>query len=148
MNAVANQRKAREALTPDQLRESTVLVGLRSDRAKLDAERQRAEAAEGPVVYMAAIFGLPVELTVRWLILLMVLICDPTAITPTVAASRRQAITSKATGTEKAGLATLRRKIRVLRIELPRVAAENVYRKDKDPAGDTDGVSRKVICNI
>jgi hypothetical protein len=35
-----------------------------------------------------------------------------------------------------------------LRIELPRVAAENVYRKDKDPAGDTDGVSRKVICNI
>jgi hypothetical protein len=46
------------------------------------------------VVYMAAIFGLPVELTVRWLILLMVLTCDPTAIALTVAASRRQAITS------------------------------------------------------
>jgi hypothetical protein len=89
LNAMAAQRKAREALTADRLREAAVLVGLRSDRAKLDAERRRSEAANSPVVYMAAILGVPVELAVRWLILLMVLTCDPTAIALTVAASRR-----------------------------------------------------------
>ena len=66
-----------------------VLVDLRSDRAKLDAERQRAEAANGPIVYMAAVFGVPVELAIRWLILLMVT-CEPTAIALTVASSRRE----------------------------------------------------------
>jgi hypothetical protein len=66
------------------------LVELRSDRATLAAERRRVEATQGPVVYMAAILGLPVELTVRWLILLMVLTCDPTAIALTVAAARRR----------------------------------------------------------
>jgi hypothetical protein len=90
LNAMTSQRKARESLTADRLREAGVLVGLRSDRAKLDAERQRAEAANGPAVYMAAMFGLPVELAVRWLILLMVLTCDPTAIVLTVAASRQR----------------------------------------------------------
>ena len=89
LNAIANQRKAREALAADRLREETTLVQLRADRAGLDAERQRAEAANGPIVYMAAMMGVPVELAIRWLILLMVLTCDPTAIALTVAASRR-----------------------------------------------------------
>jgi hypothetical protein len=89
LNAIASQRKAREALAADRLREAAVLVDLRSDRAKLDAERLRAEAANGPIVYMAAMLGVPVELAIRWLILLMVLCCDPTAIALTVAASRR-----------------------------------------------------------
>jgi hypothetical protein len=89
LNAMASQRKAREALVADRSRETTLLVDLRSERAKLDAERQRAEAANGPVVYLAALLGLPVELAIRWLILLMVLTCDPTAIALTVAASRR-----------------------------------------------------------
>jgi hypothetical protein len=88
--AIASQQKAREALLASRLREVAVLVDLRSDRAKLDAERERAEAANGPVVYMAAMMGVPVELAVRWLILLMVLTCDPTAIALTVAASRRR----------------------------------------------------------
>ena len=90
LNAMASQRKAREVLTADRLREDAVLVGLRSDRAKLDAERHRAEAANGPIVYMAAVLGVPAELAIRWLILLMVLTCDPTAIALTVAASRRR----------------------------------------------------------
>ena len=93
LNAIASQRKARETLIAERLREETVLVDLRSDRAKLDAERQRAEAAKGPIVYMAAMMGIPVEQAIRWLILLMVLTCDPTAIVLTVAASRRHAPT-------------------------------------------------------
>jgi hypothetical protein len=89
LNAIASQRKARETLIAERLREATVLVDLRSDRAKLDAERQRVEAANGPIVYMAAMIGIPVEQAIRWLILLIVLTCDPTAIALTVAASRR-----------------------------------------------------------
>jgi hypothetical protein len=89
LNAIASQRKAREALSADRLREAAALIELRSERAKLDAERLRAEAANGPIVYMAAMLGMPVELSIRWLILLMVLTCDPTAIALTVAASRR-----------------------------------------------------------
>ena len=89
LNAMASQRKAREALISDRLKETALLVDLRSDRARLDGERKRVEAANGPVVYMAAMLGVPVELVVRWLILLIVLTCDPTAIALTVAASRR-----------------------------------------------------------
>jgi transposase-like protein/uncharacterized coiled-coil protein SlyX len=89
LNAMASQRKARDALTADRVREAAVLVELRTDRAMLDGEHQRADAADGPVVYMAAMLGVPVELAVRWLILLMVLTCDPTAIALTVAAARR-----------------------------------------------------------
>ena len=87
--AFASQRTLRDALAASRGKEMAALVELRAARAKLDAERSRAEAAQGPVVYMAAMLGLPVELTVRWLILLMVLTCDPTAIALTVAAARR-----------------------------------------------------------
>jgi hypothetical protein len=89
LTAMASQRKSREGLMADRLREAALLVDLRSDRAKLDAERQRAEASNGPIVYMAAMMGVPVELAIRWLILLIVLTCDPTAIALTVAVSRR-----------------------------------------------------------
>jgi hypothetical protein len=92
LNAMASQRRTREALIADRSREAAVLVDLRSERAKLDAERQRAEAANGPIVYMAAMMGVPVELAVRWLILLMVLTCDPMAIALTVAASRKTTV--------------------------------------------------------
>jgi hypothetical protein len=88
LNAMASQRSAREALIADRLKQAAVLVDLRSDRARLDAERQRIEAARGPIIYMAAMLGLPVEQAIRWLILLMVLTCDPTAIALTIAASR------------------------------------------------------------
>ena len=90
LNAIAGQRKTREALMAERLNETAVLVGLRTDRARLEAERQRAEAANGPVVYMASMLGIPVELALRWLILIMVLTCDPTAIALTVAASVRR----------------------------------------------------------
>ena len=91
LNAIAAQRKTREALLAERLNEAAVLVGLRADRAKLEGERKRTEAANGPVVYMAAMLGIPVELALRWLILVMVLTCDPTAIALTVAASVRRA---------------------------------------------------------
>jgi len=91
LNAIAGQRKTREALLAERLKEAAVLVSLRAEHAKLEGERKRAEAANGPVVYLAAMLGIPVELALRWLILVMVLTCDPTAIALTVAASVRRA---------------------------------------------------------
>ena len=90
LNAIASQHKVRMTLLAERSNEEAALVDLRSDRAKLDSERRRAEAANGPIVYMAAMLGVPVELAIRWLILLMVLTCDPTAIALTVATSRRE----------------------------------------------------------
>jgi hypothetical protein len=90
LNAIAGQRKTREALIAQRLSEAAALVDLRADRAKLEGERKRSEAANGPVVYIAAMLGIPVELALRWLILVMVLTCDPTAIALTVAASVRR----------------------------------------------------------
>jgi hypothetical protein len=44
-----------------------------------------------PIRYVAAVFGVQdSETAIRWLILMMVLTCDPLAIAPTAAASARR----------------------------------------------------------
>jgi hypothetical protein len=65
--------------------ETTTLVGLQAQRAVLTAERERIEAAAGPVQYLAVMAGTDAETTVRWLILIVVLCCDPAAIALTIA---------------------------------------------------------------
>jgi hypothetical protein len=97
LDTIANQRHVREALTAARQKESGVLVELRSERAALDAQRQRVEALNGPIQYIAAMAGVDIERAIRWLILLMVLTCDPLAIALTVAASgtRRSKATSR-----------------------------------------------------
>jgi hypothetical protein len=87
LDAIPNQRRLREALAAAQQKESGLLVELRSDRAALEAQRQRAEALNGPIQYIAAMAGVGVERAIRWLILLMVLTCDPLAIALMVAAA-------------------------------------------------------------
>ncbi len=62
---------------------------LQGELAAVVARRTRAEAARGPVVYLAAIAGLDVGVAIRWLMLLIVLCCDPAAIALTIAASRQ-----------------------------------------------------------
>jgi hypothetical protein len=89
LDAIAGQQKVRDNLVANRQKEATALVELRGERAALDGEHQRIEAARGPIVYLAAMAGVEVETAIRWLILLMVLTCDPTAIALTVAASRR-----------------------------------------------------------
>jgi len=51
----------------------------------LTAEKVRVEAAAGPVQYLATMVDTDSETAVRWLILLMVLCCDPAAIALTIA---------------------------------------------------------------
>jgi hypothetical protein len=61
------------------------LIEMQKQRAALTAETTRIEAAAGPVQYLATMAGTDAETAVRWLILLMVLCCDPAAIALTIA---------------------------------------------------------------
>jgi hypothetical protein len=84
LDAMANQRRQREAVAAAQT-ESDLLVAPRTGRATPEAQRQHVE--RGPIQYIATMAGVDVERAVRWLILLMVLTCDPLAITLMVAAA-------------------------------------------------------------
>jgi hypothetical protein len=85
---IANQqRMTRDGLETQRQAATTTLVGLQAQRAALVAERFRIEASAGPIQYLALMVGTAPEVAVRWLILLIVLCCDPAAIALTVAAA-------------------------------------------------------------
>src|SRR6195256_1285555 len=81
------QRVARDGLDTQRQAATATLVGLQMQRAALVGERFRIEASAGPIQYLAMMGGAAPEAAVRWLILLMVLCCDPAAIALTVAAT-------------------------------------------------------------
>jgi hypothetical protein len=81
------QRVTRDGLDAQRQAATATLVGLQAQRATLVAERFRIEASAGPIQYLAVMVGAAPETAVRWLILLIVLCCDPAAIALTVAAA-------------------------------------------------------------
>jgi hypothetical protein len=85
MNLAERQRSTRDGLSAQRQAATTTLIEMRAQRAALTAEQERVEAAMGPVQYLAVMVGTDSETAVRWLILLMVLCCDPAAIALTVA---------------------------------------------------------------
>lgn len=85
MALVDQQRKTRDGLVENRQAASATLIEMQAQRAALTAERERIEAAMGPVQYLAVLVGTDAETAVRWLILLMVLCCDPAAIALTIA---------------------------------------------------------------
>jgi hypothetical protein len=85
MNLADQQRKTRDALVATRRAATAALIELQTRRAALTAETARVEAAAGPVQYLAIMAGTDTETAVRWLILLMVLCCDPAAIALTIA---------------------------------------------------------------
>ncbi|WP_065753755.1 hypothetical protein [Bradyrhizobium paxllaeri] len=92
LNIVSQERATRDGLDAQRQAATATLVDLQAQRAALAGERSRIEASTGPIQYLAMMVGAAPEAAVRWLILLMVLCCDPAAIALTVAAasSRRQ----------------------------------------------------------
>jgi hypothetical protein len=88
LELAASAAKQRAELAVGRQREAAVLADLQGQRAGLIAERSRVEAARGPIAFLAAIAGVDVEVAIRWLILAMVLCCDPAAIALSGAASR------------------------------------------------------------
>jgi hypothetical protein len=85
MTLADQQRKTRDGLVATRQAASATLIETQAQRAALTAERTRVEAAMGPVQYLALMIGTDAETAVRWLILLMVLCCDPAAIALTIA---------------------------------------------------------------
>ena len=87
INIATQQRVTRDGLDTQRQAAAATLVGLQAQRAALVGERFRIEASTGPIQYLAMMAGAAPEAAVRWLILLMVLCCDPAAIALTVAAT-------------------------------------------------------------
>ena len=87
INIATQQRVTRDGLDTQRQAATATLVGLQTQRAALVGERFRIEASAGPIQYLAMMVGAAPEAAVRWLILLMVLCCDPAAIALTVAAT-------------------------------------------------------------
>ncbi len=87
INIATQQRAMRDGLDTQRQAATATLVGLQAQRAALTGERSRIEASAGPIQYLAMMAGVSSEVAVRWLILLMVLCCDPAAIALTVAAA-------------------------------------------------------------
>src|SRR6266446_4033552 len=77
LSAIDGQKKARASLVDERRREASTLADLKTERA--------------PIRYVAELIGADTdsERAIRWLILMMVLCCDPLAIALTAAASAR-----------------------------------------------------------
>jgi hypothetical protein len=72
-------------------------AALKAERASVVAKGKAASEA-APIQYLAAVFGgAHPDTAIRWLILMMVLCCDPLAIALTAAATARQATKDKTT---------------------------------------------------
>jgi hypothetical protein len=85
MNLAERQRSTRDGLSAQRETARATLIEMQKQRASLAAETAHVEAATGPIRYLAVMVGTDPETAVRWLILLMVLCCDPAAIALTIA---------------------------------------------------------------
>jgi hypothetical protein len=92
LTAMEGQRKTREALSGQRQREASTLADLKAEHAALGAKGRQVETEAAPIRYVAELVGADTdsERAIRWLILMMVLCCDPLAITLTAAASARR----------------------------------------------------------
>jgi hypothetical protein len=89
--AIEGQKKARAGLAGERNEAAGTLASLKAERASLAAKGRQIETEAAPIRYVAAIFGVAdQETAIRWLILMMVLCCDPLAIALTAAASARR----------------------------------------------------------
>jgi hypothetical protein len=92
LTAIEAQRKSREALSGQRQREGTALADLKAERAAINAKGKQIETEAAPIRYVAELIGADTdsERAIRWLIALIVLCCDPLAISLTAAASARR----------------------------------------------------------
>jgi len=86
--AAADQAKRPETIAKARQEAADRLVELQGARARLEAERARVAAQAGPARFLAAQLGTDPETVIRWLVALLVLLIDPSAIVLTIAAAR------------------------------------------------------------
>jgi hypothetical protein len=90
LDAINSQRKVRAELVAQRQRKTDVLADLKTEQAAAAAKAHQVEVDAAPIVYVAQLLGSTTEQAMRWLILAMVLCCDPLAIALTAAASARR----------------------------------------------------------
>ena len=80
------------AIGPQRRHEADILTGLKTEQAEIGAKGHQIETEAAPIRYVAELLGADTdsEKAIRWLILMMVLCCDPLAIALTAAASARR----------------------------------------------------------
>jgi hypothetical protein len=83
-------------LAAQRQREGKTLADLKAERAALGAKGRQIETEDAPIRYVAELLGADAdsERAIRWLILIMVLCCDPLAIALTAAASAGRTATA------------------------------------------------------
>jgi hypothetical protein len=89
MTIADQKRRDRADIVAARQREARTLASLQIEKAKIDAERRRAEADAGPVRYLAELIGTPatdLERPVRLLTLALVAVLDPMAVVLLLAA--------------------------------------------------------------
>jgi hypothetical protein len=89
MTIADQKRRDRADIVAARQREAQALASLQIEKAKIDAQRRRAEADVGPVRYLAELIGAPatdLERPVRLLTLALVAVLDPLAVALLLAA--------------------------------------------------------------
>jgi hypothetical protein len=92
MTIADQKRRDRADIVAERQREAQALARLQIEKAKIDAQRRRAEADVGPVRYLAELIGTPatdLERPVRLLTLALVAVLDPMAVALLLAAGTR-----------------------------------------------------------
>jgi len=92
LSAIESQKKARAGLAGERNEAAGTLAALKAERAQVAAKGRQAETEAAPIRYVAELIGADTdsERAIRWLIALMVLCCDPLAISLTAAASAQR----------------------------------------------------------
>ena len=94
MTIADQKRRDRADIVAARQREAQTLAILQIDKARIDAQRRRAEADVGPVRYLAELIGMPatdLERPVRLLTLALVAVLDPMAVALLLAAGAHTA---------------------------------------------------------
>ena len=89
MTIADQKRRDRADIVAARQREAQTLASLQIEKARIDAQRRRAEADVGPVRYLAELIGIPatdLERPVRLLTLALVAVLDPLAVALLLAA--------------------------------------------------------------
>jgi len=89
MTIADQRRRERAEIAADRQREAQALGSLQIEKAKIDAQRRRAEAEVGPLRYLAEVVGIPatdLERAVRLVTLALVAVLDPMAVALLLAA--------------------------------------------------------------
>jgi hypothetical protein len=89
MTIADQKRRDRADIVAERQDEAQALASLKIEKAKIDAQRRRAEADVGPLRYLAELTGAPatdLERPVRLLTLALVAVLDPMAVVLLLAA--------------------------------------------------------------